>query len=138
LNQTSAPSTLPKNEAVFDPKLLHLDNYEIIWFNSDAENPIKFNRLRTISDYVKFFDNINNCREHIERIIAASDQRTIFLVTSGHSAEKLVPTVNRLNQICSIHCLIKDTLENEWILNDPKVSLNTYWEHILHYTVSLR
>jgi hypothetical protein len=62
-NQTLTPSTLPKNDALSD-----LDYYEIIWFNSDPENPVKLDRLRTISDCVKFFDNIDNCREYIAMI----------------------------------------------------------------------
>jgi hypothetical protein len=115
-NQTLTPSTLPKNDALSD-----LDYYEIIWFNSDPENPVKLDRLRTISDCVKFFDNIDNCREYIETVV--SDRSTIFLVTSGHAAEKLVPVVYNLNQIRSIHCLTKDVPEKEWMSKDPKVSL---------------
>jgi hypothetical protein len=49
---TPSPSGLLENDAVFDPELSHPDCYEIVWYNSDVENPIKLNRLRQISDYI--------------------------------------------------------------------------------------
>jgi hypothetical protein len=123
VNPTFLSSTLSKNDAVFYLELSQLDCYEIIWFNSDVDNPIKLNRLRKISDYVKFFDNIDNCRDYIEMVANVSDKNATLLVTSGHLAEKLVLSVHHLNQISSIHCLIKTSSEEKSMKNNPKVSL---------------
>ncbi len=123
---TPSPSGLLENDAVFDPELSHPDCYEIVWFNSDVENPIKLNRLRQISDYIHFFNNVDNCRDYIEMIMTASDNNPIFLVTSGYLSEKLALSVCHFDRISSIHCLTKTSSEEEWMKNNPKVSLNTH------------
>lgn len=122
VESTFCSSTVSKNDIVFESELPHLNYYEVIWFNSDVENPIKLNRLRKISDYIKLFDNFDNCRDYIEMVTTTSDKIAIFLVTSGHSSEKLILTVHNLNRIFSIHCLIKNSTEEEWMLKESKVS----------------
>ncbi|CAF3430033.1 unnamed protein product [Rotaria socialis] len=131
IEPTSLPSTLPKNDAAFDLELCRLDHYEIIWFNSDVDNPIKLNRLRKISDYVKFFDNIENCRDYIEIVATASDKSALFLVSSGPLAKKLVLAVHHLNAISSIHCLINAYSEEEWMTNDPKIKIHVALQPLL-------
>ena len=101
----ASSSSLSENSVEFDSELSHLESYEIIWFNCDTENPVKLNRLRKISDYIKFFDNVDLCRHYIEMITIASDKNVIFLVASGHLADELILPVHHLNHIRSIHCL---------------------------------
>ena len=70
-------------------------------------------RLRTVTDYISFFDNIEDCREFLEAMVA---------VTFGHLAERLITTMYNFNQIFSIHHLIRDDLgEKEWISKYPRV-----------------
>ncbi len=122
LQQTPVSSTLPKNNEASDRELPDLYYYEIVWLNSDTENPVKFDRLRTISDCITFFDNIDNCREYIETVTISSDRNSLFLVTCGHLANKLVSAVYHLDSVSSINCLITGTCEEEWTPKDPKVS----------------
>ena len=121
IQATSFASTLVENDMTSDSELSVLDPYELVWFNSDAENPIKLNRLRKISDYSKYFDDVDRCRDYIGRNMSAFNASTIFLVITGQTAENLLHGIQDLRQISSIHWLTATTSELEMIINNVKV-----------------
>jgi hypothetical protein len=55
-------------------------------------------------------------------MVTASDNNSIFLVTSSYLSKKLALSVCHFDRISSIHCLTKTSSEEEWMKNNPKVS----------------
>lgn len=86
----------------------NLELFSFIWLDSNLE--IKDNRflneqLRSIINYVKKFEDIDECERYIQQ--TSSEDRLVMIV-SGSQGQHLLPRIHRLRQITSIYVFCMD------------------------------
>ncbi|CAF0896001.1 unnamed protein product [Didymodactylos carnosus] len=98
----------------------NLEDYTIIWLDSDIlTNYETKQRLRCIINYIKLFDNCDECLRYINTL--EKDEKIFFLV-SGHFCQSIVPTVHDLEQILFIYIFCNaPLLYDEWSKKYSKI-----------------
>ncbi|UJR12445.1 hypothetical protein I4U23_016621 [Adineta vaga] len=99
-----------------DKNLFH-GNKEIItliWYDANIlsnfeDIALTKNQLRRINDYVLFFNDYQECEEHIKSITT----EIVLLVVSGSDAHLLVPKVYKCRQLDSVFIFCVDKLKYE-------------------------
>jgi plasmid stabilization system protein ParE len=94
----------------------NLETFSLLWLDSDvntsAENIEAQDKLRTIINHLKTFDNDKQCEEYIQDL---SENDRIVLISSGRLGREFVPRVHHLRQIFSIYIYCKDKERHkEW------------------------
>jgi hypothetical protein len=78
-------------------------------------------QLRSIINYLKLFEDIDDCEQYIRSL--SKDDRIILLVNEKLASE-IISRIHELRQIISIYIYSNDTQEdNQWINQYKKVSL---------------
>jgi hypothetical protein len=104
----------------------NLETYSLIWLdarvNKTQENIKSQEKLRTLINYLKTFDDARICEGHIRSL--SENDRIVFIV-SGRLGQELVPRIHQLRQIFSIYvyCYKKQDHE-QWANQFIKVNLN--------------
>ncbi|CAF2562620.1 unnamed protein product [Rotaria sp. Silwood2] len=78
---------------------INLEDFTVIWvdflINKSDECLETLKHFRTVINYIKTFDNINEC---VDYIIECSTEK-LFLITSGLFSLDIVPKIHSLSQI---------------------------------------
>lgn len=87
--------------------------------HSDQDVRAAKKRLRGTINYIKAFENCNECRAYIEK---TSTDQLLLLVTSGRCGQEVVPFVHDLLQVFSIYvyCMNRQ-LHETWAKKYKKV-----------------
>ncbi len=103
----------------------NLETFSLIWLDSTVDDAVNQNaqrKLRTIINYLKKFQNVNECQQYIEQ--RSKDDRLVIIV-SGRFGREVVPNIHQLRQISSIYVFCMDKKANEkWANNFSKVKLS--------------
>ena len=98
--------------------------YSLIWLDQSSHNnedTIKVQqKLRRSINYIKKFDNNNECEEYIR---SASLYNRFVLIITDELARQIVPRIEQLQQVYSIyiHCL-DGNINHPWATQYLKVS----------------
>ncbi|CAF3722376.1 unnamed protein product [Rotaria sp. Silwood1] len=72
----------------------------IVWLDLQlCAKPYHIDKLRSVVNYLKIFDNTDVCRDYISTI----KQEQIFLIISGQTGKHIIPLVHNLSQLNSIY-----------------------------------
>ncbi len=101
----------------------NLETYSLVWLdalaNNSKENIHAQQRLRSLINHVKTFEQIDQCEQYIQSV---SSQDRILLVVSGQLGEQLVPKIHELRQISTIYVYCTNKKKNEqWTKQFAKV-----------------
>jgi hypothetical protein len=102
-----------------------LEIFCLIWLdlsrNNIHENLDIQLQLRSIINYLKLFEDIDDCEQYIRSL--SKDDRIILLVNEKLASE-IISRIHELRQIISIYIYSNDTQEDhQWINQYKKVSL---------------
>jgi len=105
---------------------INLETYSIVWLDSSSNYETDHNsevkqRLRSIINYVRTFDDTELCDEYLTRMQA--DDERIVLIVGGQLSKEIVPRIHDLKQVCAIyiHCGDKSTTR-QWSTQYAKVT----------------
>lgn len=77
----------------------NLEDFAVIWLDSKSHSIDTTVRLRCIINFLKLFDNIDECYRYILSI----KNEKIFLITSGSLGQAITPLVHELPQLLFIY-----------------------------------
>jgi hypothetical protein len=103
-------------------------NLTTLWLdvevNTNPENRKTEQKLRTLINPLKTFDNKNQCEKYIRSVSA---QEQLLLIVSGGLGRELVPHIHNLPQVIAIYVYCKDKKAIEpWAINFTKVNIHIY------------
>ncbi|UJR22890.1 hypothetical protein I4U23_025918 [Adineta vaga] len=97
----------------------NLEDCLIIWL--DVQYRARYHhieKLRNIVNYLKIFDNIDDCMQYICTI----ENERIFLVVSGQVGKQVVPLLHHLDQLYSIYIFCLNIEAHKvWSMEYPKI-----------------
>jgi hypothetical protein len=101
----------------------NLETFSLLWLDAfvhkSKENVDAQQRLRSIINHLKIFDDIQQCEEYIRQM--SHDDRLV-LISSGRLGQELVPRIHQLRHVFSIYVYCMDKVRNEmWAKNFRKV-----------------
>ncbi len=101
----------------------NLEIVDAIWLDASVnvakENFDAQQRIRSIINHLKIFENVQDCEQYIQQ--TSKDDR-IFLIVSGRLGEEIVPRIHHYRQISSIYVYCRDKQRNEeWAKHFSKV-----------------
>jgi len=104
-------------------KDINYEIYSLIWFDSQANNIPEYinlqDKLRSIINYLKIFDNIDQFEQYCRSL---SNYDRIILIINSQFVHEIIPRIYSLRQISSIYIYGQDKEANEqWIKQYPKV-----------------
>ncbi|CAF1278691.1 unnamed protein product [Rotaria magnacalcarata] len=92
----------------------NLETFSLVWLDNSVhkseENRHTQQRLRTIINHLRTFDNSKDCEDYI-RSVSSHDR--IVIIISGVSGRRLVPRIHNLRQLCSIYVYCLDRKTNK-------------------------
>ena len=110
----------------------NLEFESLVWLDfsvsSSKENLGAQNRLRSVINQLKTFEQIDQCEQFI-RSVSPEDRLT--LIVSGQLGEKIVPRIHPLRQISRIFIYCTNQKKNEeWASRFSKVffSISFHWQ----------
>lgn len=99
----------------------NLETFFLLWLdasvNESEENIDAQQQLRTSINYLKTFEDSDQCEEYIR---SRSKDDRIVLIISGRFGKIIVPKIHSLRQISSIYVYCKDKKRNETWANQFK------------------
>jgi hypothetical protein len=102
----------------------NLEIFSLLWLDSTVDEPVNQNtqrKLRTLINYFKKFQNVNECQHYIEQ---RSENDRLVIIVSGRFGREVVPNIHQLRQISSIYVFCMDKQANKkWADNFSKVIL---------------
>ena len=98
---------------------INLEEFVIVWMDVNNGNDSNRNmRLRSIVNYLKPFDNVEECIDYIR----STDNEKIFLITSGLDGKNVVKHVHDLPQVATIYIFCSDMAKHkEWASSYVKI-----------------
>jgi len=113
----------------------NLESFALLWLDAQVDineaNRQAQKQLRNIINYLKTFDDENDCQQYI---LSVSPQDRVVLIVSGRLGQIIVPRLHQLRQIISIYIYCTNKQANEqWSKRFTKVqyflqySLNFSW-----------
>jgi hypothetical protein len=101
----------------------NLESFALLWLDAQVdineENRKAQKQLRNIINYLKTFDDENDCQQYI---LSVSPQDRVVFIVSGRLGQIIVPQVHHLRQIISIYVYCRNKQANElWSKNFTKV-----------------
>jgi len=110
------------------PTVSEAINYEIfslVWLDSQADELPEYNnvqeKLRTIINYLKIFENLDQCEQYIRSI---SKYDRLILIVNYPFAQEITSRIHSLRQLSSIYIYGANKETNEqWIEQYPKVEI---------------
>ena len=90
----------------------HLEMFSLIWLDSNPKDDDRNTeqKLRSIINQLRRFQNVSQCQEFIEKT-SATDR--LILIVSGQSGKELLPKIHHIRQIISIYVYCTDKKTNE-------------------------
>ncbi|CAF4847782.1 unnamed protein product, partial [Rotaria sp. Silwood1] len=82
----------------------NLETFSLLWLdaevNTKEENRRAQKRLRSIINYLKIFQDQNECQQYIK---SCSEQDRIVLISSGRLGKELIPQIHDLRQLSDVY-----------------------------------
>jgi hypothetical protein len=99
-----------------------LETFSLIWLDSNVkETRDTEQKLRSIINHLKKFQDITQCQQYIEQ---TSKNDRIVLIVSGQLGREIVPSIHKFLQVISIVVYCKDKKANEqWSSKFSKVKI---------------
>jgi len=102
----------------------NLETYSLVWLDASVDSSEqKLNiqrRLRSSINYLKTFNNENQCEHYL---LSTSNDDRILLIISGQLGKDLVSRIHHLRQISSIYVYCIDRRKHEsWSIQYSKVN----------------
>ena len=119
-----ASPVLSNDELNVNTNDTHLELFSLIWLDaSDREPRDEEQKLRSIINHVKKFQDVKQCEQYIEQ---TSEKDRLIVIVSGQLGMKIVPSIHKLRQVISIYlyCMNMDGYykEGDYKENDDKKS----------------
>ncbi|CAF3665526.1 unnamed protein product [Rotaria sp. Silwood1] len=117
-----AKSALPIDDFHTNIDDEQLEIFCLIWLDdniSAKDNRDTEQKLRSIINRLKKFQDVEQCRKYIEQ---RSQNDRLIMIVSGRLGQKIVPSVHKIQQIISIYvyCMDKET-NKQWTRNFAKI-----------------
>jgi hypothetical protein len=97
-----------------------MEIFSLIWLDSAVDQNTQ-RKLRTLINYFKKFQNVNECQQYIEQ---RSENDRLVIIVSGRFGIEIVPKIHQLRQVSSIYVFCMNKQANEkWANNYSKVIL---------------
>ncbi|CAF2156044.1 unnamed protein product [Rotaria magnacalcarata] len=111
------------NSTTSSTKKENYETFSLLWLdgqvNATEENKLAQRRLRSIINYLKLFENPQECRQYIKN---CSEQDRIVLIISGRLSKELVPQIHELRQLSSVYIYCRRKKEYKtWAKQFPKI-----------------
>jgi hypothetical protein len=121
---------LTETSNLFDRKHVNIEPHQLVWLDNNHKDDFLLHQFRLIIDYVKTFDNLNECQKYIEK----TGHTTTFLITSRILGERILPHIHKYNHIRSVHIFCENKCKHqEWSSNFSKVCRETkFGKHSLN------
>jgi hypothetical protein len=100
----------------------NLETFSLIWLDeSNEENIIIQQRLRTSINYLKKFKNPQECKQYIQEM---SNEDRVIVIINDQWCQEIIPYIHQFRQVSSIYVYstndrIKE--KEEWSRNFNKV-----------------
>jgi len=81
----------------------NFETYSLIWLDASInseENLAAQEKFRSSINYLKTFDELNECKKYI---LSVSSENRIILIINDHFGQQLIPEIDHLRQISSIY-----------------------------------
>jgi len=127
-------SNKSSNEKIFIQNE-NLEIFSLIWLdntiNKSQKNISIQQQFRTIINFIKIFQNQDNCEEYIRQM--SKDECIIFIV-NDQLGETIIPYIHDLQQIFSIYIYsLNKNIDQQWINQFKKIkSICTDYDEILN------
>lgn len=110
------------NDDEFDQQYENLEKFSLVWLDAgkdrDTVDRHAQSELRTIINYLKIFENVDDCQNFLEQ----AEHHYIVLIVSGQLGRKIVPIIHDLHQVTAIYVYCIDKPRNEqWTREFQKV-----------------
>ena len=92
-----------ENVELINRKTTNLEPHQLVWVSSNNEH-VSAESLRSIVDYTRLFDNINECRSFIDQTF----NTTTFIVCSQAFAQHFISQIDDLKNIYLIYIYTSD------------------------------
>ena len=117
-----ATATSTDNDCYTNVDDQHLEIFSLIWLDANVnETRDTEQKLRSIINHLKKFQDIQQCQQYIEQ---KSKTDRLALIVSGQLGPEIVPSIHKLRQVTSIYVYCMDKKEHEqWACNFSKVRL---------------
>jgi hypothetical protein len=101
----------------------NLETFSLVWLdaqaNHDSVDRNEQNQLRAIINYLKIFENADDCQKFMEDV---PKHHYIVFVVSGRLGREVVPRIHHLRQVTAIYVYCMDKGINEqWSQEFKKV-----------------
>ena len=101
----------------------NLETFGIVWLdgkaNHDEQSRKAQQKLRDVINYLKTFEDPNDCQKYIEQ---TSDNHSLLFIVSGRLGQEVVPRIHHLRQVFTIYVYCMDKKLNEkWAKDFKKV-----------------
>ncbi|CAF0800324.1 unnamed protein product [Didymodactylos carnosus] len=106
-------STQPSSSQCEIHGLENLEEYYLVWCDKLANNVVKENieqKLRTIINYLKIFDNIEICEKYIRENIK---NLKVILIVSDQFGQIIVPRLQDLSQLMAVYVYCEEKQSSE-------------------------
>jgi len=102
----------------------HLEIFCLFWLDSNIhESRDTEQKWRSIINHLKKFQDVQQCRQHIEQ---TSENDRLVLIASGQLGREIVPSIHQLRQVLSIYIYCMDKKVNQqWSSKFTKVK---FWK----------
>jgi hypothetical protein len=106
----------------------NLETYSLVWLDASVDSSEQKltiqHKLRSSINYLKTFNNENQCENYI---LSTSDDDRILLIISGQLGKGLVSHIHHLRQISIIYVYCVDRKKHEsWSIQYSKVNIYIY------------
>jgi hypothetical protein len=101
----------------------NLETFSLLWLDENVnlieENVIAQQKLRTVINQLKTFENYQTCEQYIQQI---EDVNSVILIVSGRYGKELIPKIHDLLQLNTIYIYCMNVKLNElWAKDYQKV-----------------
>ncbi len=98
----------------------HLEIFCLIWLDANgAESRDTEQKLRSVINYLKKFQDVKQCQQYIEE---RSKNDRLVIIVSGRLGREIVPSIHKLRQVVSIYVYCMNKKSNEqWSSKFAKV-----------------
>jgi hypothetical protein len=119
-----ATAVLPNDVLYTNTEDNRLEIFSLLWLDATvkgAEARGTEQKLRSIINHIKKFQNVQQCQQYIEQ---RSPNDRLVLIVSGRAGREIVPSIYKRRQVVSIYVYCMDKKSNEqWACKFAKVKL---------------
>jgi hypothetical protein len=103
LGEETTQAVVSYIEITLNREKINLESHQLVWLDAKIhdheyqDTTVNLEGLRRIIDYTKLFDNVQDCKEYLER----TDNGLIYLATSGSLRLTFIPQVHDIDSIAT-------------------------------------